>query len=129
MNELNKVFVYGTLKVGGVFSKYVEDELTSAIGATIEGTMFNVHDSYPAVIFKGKTKLVGELQEFNDITQVLKICDRIEGFRGEGSQVNLYNRVKVIVTTENDEEVECYAYEFNRSPDTLKKVHSGIWEI
>jgi len=124
-----KFFVYGTLKVGGRFAGIFDSRRLSVKKATVNGTMYSVSKCYPAVKFNNNGIIHGEIHEYVDEKEVQEHFNRIEGFYGENVDYNLYNRVKIKVTNEDGNEVDCYAYEFNKDTATLEKVENGIWEI
>ena len=124
-----KFFVYGTLKKGGYFSKKFDSRRISIEKAITMGTMFNIGNSYPAVLFDGKGTITGEIHEYSDEKEVLKNFDLIEGYDKEGYHNNLYNRKEIQVVTKNGNEVTCVAYEFNRLVLGLKTIKSVTWEI
>ncbi|MBV5347486.1 gamma-glutamylcyclotransferase [bacterium] len=123
-----KVFVYGTLKVGGGFAHRFDKFRVSTKPGKITGTMFNIFNSYPGVVLKGDTIIKGEVHEYVNAAAVEKALDMIEGFRGEGHTGNLYNKSKVVVNT-NDGEEECFMYEYARNTSDIKKVEEGEWQI
>lgn len=122
-----KIWVYGTLKVGGKLSKAFDPYRKSVTPATTKGTMFSV-GWYPGVKFDNSNILYGELHEYSNAGPVEASLDRIEGFRGKDNPANLYNKVKITVQV-GDKEEECLAYEFNRSTHKLEEVLSGTWEV
>jgi len=127
--EKGFVFVYGTLKVGGHFAQSFNHLRLSSIPAKAKGTMYEGSSWFPAVIFGGEKVVIGELHEYEQIDRVLRQLDYIEGYREEGSKHNLYNRRKVVVTTDEGKEVEAYSYEFNHSVESLDIREDGIWPI
>ena len=127
MSEL-KIFVYGTLKVGGHFARRFNDQRVKSKRGTIKGTMFNIGGNFPGVVLNGKNTITGEVHEYSDGKNVESELDRIEGFYAEGHKNNMYNKRKVEVETEDGKE-ECIMYEFAYSTDAAKEVTTGIWEI
>jgi gamma-glutamylcyclotransferase (GGCT)/AIG2-like uncharacterized protein YtfP len=128
MGEECKVFVYGTLKVGGYFSSNVSDLLLNHKPASINAIMYSIDDSYPGIIEGGNSKVKGEVHTFSDKKEALRRMDRIEGYYKEGDANNLYNRVKTTVETEDGDE-EVYTYVFARSIGNYKPIKTGIWKI
>lgn len=122
-----KVFVYGTLKVGGRFAVRFDKFRTSTKVGKIKGTMFNIFDSFPGVILKGDTVIKGEIHEYVNAKNIESQLDLIEGYK-EGHDNNLYNKRKVMAITEDGEE-ECIMYEFARDTTNVKKVETGEWVI
>lgn len=126
--ELLKVFVYGTLKVGGRFAKRFDDLRVSNKSGKIKGTMFNISDSFPGVVLNGEDVIVGEVHEYTEPTEVEKALDRIEGFFKEGHPQNLYNKEVVEVETEDGIE-KCKMYTFAPDTDKYQKIAEGTWKI
>ena len=126
MNETLKVFVYGTLKVGGKFAVRFDEVRKTVAPAIAKGTLFNV-GWFPAAIFGGDTEIVGEFHEYTDPDRVASMFDSIEGCHGE-SPNNLYNR-KTVEVLVNGKPVKCLAYEFNKDTTDMEVVETGIWEI
>jgi gamma-glutamylcyclotransferase (GGCT)/AIG2-like uncharacterized protein YtfP len=123
-----KIWVYGTLKVGGRFAKGFDNKRLSVIKAVTKGVMYNV-GYFPAVIFDSENILHGELHEYAKTKQIIKRFDAIECFYGDYDRYYLYNRVIIEVVTSEGTTEQCYAYAFNRDIKNLKKITTGIWEI
>jgi gamma-glutamylcyclotransferase (GGCT)/AIG2-like uncharacterized protein YtfP len=124
-----KIFVYGTLKVGGRLSQPFNEVRRSVVPATVKGTMYSVHGSYPAVVLSGDTEIKGELHQYDVETgSVLKHLDAIEGYRPD-DKLNLYNRVEVEVTTAGGKSVKAMMYVFNRSTSGLERLAGGYWPV
>lgn len=130
MVKTGKIFVYGTLKVGGHFAKKFDDLRLTHTPAKIKGKMFAATGWFPAVVADDSSEVIGELHEYKDFNNLLKMLDRIEGFYGSGNPKNLYNRTTVLVQTEDASiEEEVTVYMFNQPTTGLKEIKSGIWEI
>lgn len=127
MSDTLRVWVYGTLKVGGKFSPRFDEKRLSSQPAIAMGTMYNITGWYPGVKFDGKNELQGEIHEYKDKEEVEHAFDSIEGCMGDNPN-NLYNKVKITALV-NGEPVECISYEFNRSLDNAQVVESGFWEL
>lgn len=105
--ETTKVFVYGTLKVGGAFASRFDDFRISSKRAVAKGSMYDL-GGCPAAHFWDEGEIVGEIHEYINPNKVLRHFDRIEGYQ-KGREYNLYNRIKI-----NVEGQECWTYEFAR---------------
>ena len=125
-----KVFVYGTLKVGGHFAANFNGVRLSSKKATILGTMFSIDGRFPGVVLEGDTIIQGEIHEYDQFKQVLQGLDSIEGYsvRGEKDH-NLYNRSIITANAEDGEEVDVWVYTFNQATDGYDEVESGEWVI
>lgn len=125
---MKKFFVYGTLKEGGRLSgpvvRFREGDIKKA---TIVGTMFSVHGSYPAVVLEGNNIIHGELHEYDE--QAVPIMDQIEGYGGPDCPHNLYNRGEVEVTLEDGTKDVATVYTFARPTNDLKVIGEGVWKI
>ena len=130
--DILRVFVYGTLKAGGRLSGSVAGDRISSKAAIAKGSMFNVGGgAYPAVLFDGKSDVIGEVHEYVNAQKCLQSMDRIEGFSGEIKAMgegNLYNRIEVEVDIDG-EKVKCSTYEYNNSTSHMSQIPNGIWEI
>ena len=128
MSNYLKVFVYGTLKVGGRFAKKFDEVRLSTKTGTIQGTMFNINKSFPGLVLGSNTDITGEVHKYKRPEEVEKAMDMIEGFRGENDPHNLYNKAEVEVET--DEGVEtCKVYVFARDTADFEEVVDGVWEL
>jgi gamma-glutamylcyclotransferase (GGCT)/AIG2-like uncharacterized protein YtfP len=122
-----KVFVYGTLKVGGRFANRFDKHRTSVRVGKVKGDLYSLV-SYPGAKLGGDSVITGEVHTYTEPTEVEAALDRIEGFIGPGHKHNLYNKRTVQVDTDDGVEI-CTMYELAGSVNTLKKVDNGIWEI
>ena len=121
-------FVYGTLKVGGLFATQFDDFRINSVNAEIEGYDLFDLGSFPG-IKPGNGKVIGELHEYRNPEEVTKNMDRIEGYQPELKD-GMYLRRRVSVKTEDGKIKETNIYVFNlRIPDRAKKITSGIWKL
>jgi len=124
-----KVFVYGTLKVGGSNANPYDMVRVSSKKAYTLGHLFNVNNHFPAAIFGSeKSRIYGEIHEYSDPEETQTRLNRLEGCREENDPNNLYNH-KTIEVFSNGEVESCLAYEFNREVNNLPIIPSGVWEI
>ena len=122
-------FVYGTLKVGGFYANNFDRLRKSSVKAKIKGTMFNVHNHYPAVVPSEVDEVQGELHYYDSEDEVTQAMDRIEGYsKGHGSK-NLYVRKRVDVELEDGSTIQASTYFFNRDTEKLTKVADGVWNV
>ncbi len=126
MNEL-KVFVYGTLKVGGRFAKRFDSVRTSTKKGIIKGTLYDL-GSFPGVKLGADTEVIGEVHTYTNAKEVEASLDRIEGFFKEDHPHNLYNKRLVQVTTDDGIET-CLMYEFAKDAKKFTKIEEGIWQV
>lgn len=123
-----KVFVYGTLKVGGRFSEILDKYRVDAKKARVDG--FDLLDLgwFPGAIV-GNGYIYGEIHKYKNQEAVLKILDRIEGYDPRDRSNSLYTRQYVKVEMANGKTEDAIMYVFNRSVKHPKKIKSGVWEI
>lgn len=128
---ITKVFVYGTLKVGGKLDREsLAKRRTSVVTATIVGKLYDA-GWYPAVKLGGKSVVHGEVHEFGkkDISSIVETMDRIEGYNSrEKDERNLYVRRIVIAKSKDGEKMKAYVYEFSSDLPEKRRVKSGVWE-
>jgi len=124
------VFVYGTLKVGGFYAEEFNHVRLSSKPAQIEGILLDL-DVFPGIKTGVDGCVYGEIHEYDQFEDVVRNMDVIEGYFGPESEHNLFKRIKVIATDENEKEMEVIAYEFAQDlPDEKERVvESGIWDI
>ena len=131
MDDLNKIFVYGTLKEGGFFARHFDSYRISSERATIKGTMISLGE-FPGIVLQGDGEVVGELHEYSSFDNVLEEIDRIEGCSGENEDPdNLYHRKAIKVLTDSGEK-EAWIYVINT--DQMEILHyevvkNGEWKI
>ena len=133
MDKVNKIFVYGILKVGDGFAEQFDEVRISSKRATLKGTMISF-GIYPGAILQGTKTIIGEIHEYSDFLNVLHHFDTIEGCSGKtGLETDLYHRQVVKVDTDYGQE-DAWVYTINTgnprtSTDYSKVVESGEWEI
>lgn len=128
MSKFLKVFVYGTLKVGGRFAKRFDDVRNNVKTGTIKGTMYNINRSFPGLVLEGDTAIVGEVHEYENAEKVEKALDSIEGYHSQDNPHNLYNKAEIEVDTADGTEV-CKVYVFARETTLFPTVDTGVWEL
>ena len=113
---MNKVFVYGTLKMGFGNHRLLENsELLGEETTDPRYTMVSL-GGFPGVLKGGNTKIHGEVYAVNELT--MKHLDRLEGYP------NFYNR-KTIETKYGD----AWIYYLPRDQYLgYCKVEDGVWK-
>ena len=122
-----RLFVYGSLKFGEInhhriFAGY-DIKITSA---WTYGELYDL--GYFPALTEGNNKVYGELIEFNNL-EILVRVDSLEGYRGENSNFNLYDRMEIIVFTDKNE-FTAWAYFLNKSKIIESDgdlIISGVW--
>ena len=124
---MHRIFVYGTLKQGfgnhdRIFGGY-DIKITPA---WTYGKLYDL--GYFPALTEGNNKVYGELIEF-DNPAILKRVDYLEGYRGENSNYNFYERRDIQVFTDKNE-VRAWAYFLNKSKIIEfdgELITSGVW--
>lgn len=132
MKNSGHVFVYGTLKKGGYYSHGFNKERVSVTPAKmVGGTMYNL-GGFPGLVLGGNDIVNGELHLYKEFSKVVRRLDRIEGFRKQNYECNLYNKHVVEVETQDGRTVKAMVYTINTHRINLKgceKVENGTWLI
>lgn len=140
--KLDKVFVYGTLKIGGYFDRRKEYAINrmqrlNVQDAFIVGAVMYDLGGYPAITATERAEKIvyGELHTFSDIDSVLQRFDRIEGYRPDNEDMSFYIRKEVDVHTKNgDGSTKAYAYFMSPRYTEIALgnkpiLENGVWEI
>ena len=126
---MQKFFVYGSLKCGEMNHDRIFGGFD--IKVTPAWTYGKLYDlGYFPALTEGNNKVYGELIEFDNL-EILKRVDNLEGYRGENSNYNFYERREIQVFSDINE-VRAWAYFLNKckiieSDGDL--ITSGIWSI
>lgn len=127
-----KVFVYGTLKVGGLFVNDSLDSNRKSVSHAVmdNATLYNLLEAFPGVITGQGGQVKGEIHEYVDPDTVLKIMDIIEGYDRHNKEESLFLR-KIGVVKNNDtggnEEVVFYEFNEKYMPKKAKIIENGEW--
>ena len=112
----DQIFVYGTLRRGGVLSDRWPAAPLDVRPAWCRGKLYHGSE-YPAMV-EGDDRVGGELWRFGlpELPGVLEMLDRVEGFQQPG-EPDLYHRVRVEVWDESDRSRGiAWAYRFAQDP-------------
>ncbi|RLF86848.1 hypothetical protein DRN34_02880, partial [Thermococci archaeon] len=112
-DKVKKVFVYGTLKVGGYFAEGLDKVRKNSAPAKTTGKLINIDNRFPGLI-DGEGVVHGEIHEYNQFDRVLTVMDNIEGYIKRDPDNSLYKRRIIEVETESGDMEEVYAYFFNQ---------------
>ncbi|MFW5927734.1 MAG: gamma-glutamylcyclotransferase family protein [Thermoplasmatota archaeon] len=136
--ETVKVFVYGTLKIGGSLTNNTLEKRRLGVNeAILNSAVLCDLGPFPGVLLKdeaeeeeGLSKVYGELHVYSDPKAVLDTMDAIEGYNKNNVKDSLFIRRKVFV--ENIEKMqteEAYMYEINNKylPAKVSVLGSGKW--
>ena len=131
MKNTGWVFVYGSLKVGGYFSRAFDRQRKFAIPASVKGTLLNL-SSFPGLILGGEKEVQGELHLYKDFHKVVREMDYIEGYRKRNDLGNLYHKQVINVKMDDYKTVRALVYTLNTdriSTFGCAIVESGEWPI
>ena len=124
---MHRLFVYGSLK----FSENNHNRIFSGydIKITSAWTFGELYDlGYFPALTDGNNKVYGELIEFNNL-EILTRVDSLEGYRGENSIYNFYERRIIQIFTDKNE-FTAWAYFLNKSKiieSDGELITSGVW--
>lgn len=130
---IDKVFVYGSLRTRCYnYEKYLKDKVKYFQRAIIEGKLYHIENKgYPAAIH-GEGIVYGELMEFYDYKEVIKILDDLEEYNENNINNSMYIREKVEVTLLDGSKEIAYVYIYNKECkenklDKLIEVPNNDW--
>ncbi|MBS4172772.1 gamma-glutamylcyclotransferase family protein [Bacillus sp. FJAT-49736] len=119
-----KVFVYGTLRKGGTNEHFLKGAVCISDQCWTFGELHDTGLGYPAIKHHPSEKVYGEIYEVDD--DVLMQLDELEDYR-EGDENNLYDRIKAIAYTKEDE-TEVFVYlGGNQLFEKSKLIAHGDW--
>lgn len=125
---VRQVFVYGTLKRG--FSRYYLPTLMRlrrrVEPAELAGALYDL-GTYPGLKLEGEGVVHGEIHLFDQIAQVLRTLDVLEGYYGEGKPANLFVRTLVEARDLRGRRRYCWAYVLAGTAPAEKLMASGEW--
>lgn len=127
------IFVYGTLKQGEINHFLLAPHVYSIERGSIRGTLYDAGD-FPALV-EGTGQVHGQIIHVkdDDLTSVLTVLDRLEGYRPENEEHSLYLRRVIEVTTTGGATSPAFAYFYNPAhptmppPAMLIHLASGEW--
>ena len=124
---MHRLFVYGSLKFGEInHNRIFAGFDIKIIPAWTFGELYNL--GYFPALTDGNNKVYGELIEFDNL-EILTRVDSLEGYRGENSIFNFYDRKEIIVYI-NENEITTWAY-FLKICKIIESdgelITSGVW--
>ena len=126
-----KIFVYGTLKIGGLFSDEFNKFRLDVKPAILNEYLMFDFGKFPGIVHsKGSiSKVYGELHTYSEPKNVLELMDYIEGYYPDNKGASLFLRKPVKVLSEA-EKVKAYTYVFASFSATrsFKLIKDGIWK-
>jgi gamma-glutamylcyclotransferase (GGCT)/AIG2-like uncharacterized protein YtfP len=121
VNRLETVFVYGTLRHGEYNHTVAEPFIVRTEPGVVRGYLYDV-GPYPALVLDANGRdIIGEWLTVTE--EGLKAMDRLEGYRGSGSN-NFYERVWV---RDAYSEQEGWVYVWHNSKG-YPEIFSGDWK-
>lgn len=140
--QLNRVFVYGTLKVGGFFAQGFNDDRKEVVPATVRATLYGDRDyrGYP-MLKEGTNVVHGELHTYDNIEDVIQRMDIIEGYSPDDNPEHclfIRKEVKALVSDKDaknqsngyDALFDAWAYFFNLAiPGGAIELTDGVWQM
>lgn len=121
-DQVERLFVYGTLKPGYGNHARIADHVRSARPGTIQGILVDL-GAFPALLH-GKGIVRGVLLVVD--AEALAIADFIEGYHPDQER-SLYVRKKVEVDLDDGDKVDAWTYFYARSEQVqdLPRLHVG----
>ena len=126
-----KIFVYGTLKVGGLFSDEFNRFRLDTKPAFIDSYLMFDFGKFPGIVYsKGSKSMVyGELHTYSDPKSVLELMDYIEGYYPNNKKSSLFLRKYVKVSLESEKvKAFTYVYASFSATKSFKLIKDGIWK-
>jgi len=128
------LFVYGTLSpdLAPVDLLPFVNRLKELGEASIQGTMYDM-GQYPAVLqtHPDSGKVYGRIYRLgnseSEALELLAKFDEYEDFDPRNPAESLFIRREVRASLLDGKEIECWAYFYNRSPGTARKIENGIY--
>lgn len=131
MSSIELLFTYGTLRLGAdnPMQNFLSVRAHWLGQASFQGKLYYCN-GHPAVLPSNhsKDKVIGDLFEVDESTDILKILDRYEGFDPANEEGSLYLRKSKRVSLDKGdkkERLEAWIYIFNRPIDTAVRINSG----
>ncbi len=109
-----KVFVYGSLRNGFFnYDKYLTNKVEESYLGKVKGKLYHMpHKGYPALL-DGEDDVTGEIMSLKDFHKDIIPIDEMEGYFGQNSSKNEYNRVIMDVENLETNSIEqCYVYKY-----------------
>lgn len=120
------IFFYGTLMTP--FNRTARLRMNQHLAfrgtATIEATLFDL-GIYPAAVPTTGGVVRGELYEMLHPTIVLRELDGLEGYHPGEQENSLYTRARTMVTLEDGQTAQAWAYFYNAPLGRAERIESG----
>ncbi|MCG8417518.1 MAG: gamma-glutamylcyclotransferase [Proteobacteria bacterium] len=127
---VDRIFVYGTLRVGMEAHSLIAERVVTSAPATIRGRLIALPPvsteplvvlpvGYPGLVEGHDSTVVGEVLTVARIATVLPMLDDFEG--------DQYERVLRHVTLQNGAQMTAWCYVFTENPLQRRIIESGDW--
>ena len=132
IEPLSALFSYGTLMRGEARHALIADyckikgNVSFALTGTVNGKL-TTNSSFPGLDQSRLGVTYGDLMKFNNILDVLKCADKIEGFKKFGDKDNFFRRTITTVSTGGFEQDLGWVYVFDGSLGS--EIVSNDWRI
>ncbi|MFP4494273.1 MAG: gamma-glutamylcyclotransferase [Puniceicoccaceae bacterium] len=127
-----RVFVYGTLKPGGLYwPRFCAGRVRAVRGARVRGRLYDLDAGYPALRIGGTEWVRGVVLDLAG-PEVLRGIDRLEGFEpGRAEDRNEYNRRRTEAFDPGGEALGCvWTYEMDLrriEASGGRLIPEGVW--
>ena len=128
-DEIERVFVYGTLLRGEAnHDRFCQDAL-GVEPASTTGRLYDLGVGFPAMVSSAFGTVYGEVITFPDINAALAGLDVLEGYHPDRPGQSLYlRRVQTVTLLDSGAEVPAYCYVWRGLlPAGAVPVPSGRW--
>ena len=129
------IFVYGTLMVGERnYIDVLHKNLTHYEDAKVKGKLYYYKkEDYPALM-KGEHWIDGQLFYVNQLHDVLKPLDQIEGYISDNHPNNMYDREVIEVITKTGKSQLAYVYRispnlFQQQQHEFSLISESSWKM
>jgi len=127
MNDVNLLFVYGTLLQGiqSNIAQYFHANSSFLSEGYMQGQLYDL-GMYPGAVFNSESeyKVYGHIFQLKNPISVLKILDEYEGCSPERKQPTEYLRKQIPIFMEN-KKIDCWVYVYNFSVEKKVQIESG----
>jgi len=122
----DRVFVYGTLKRGGIYHSLIAPHVLEVWEGWVPGVLVDL-GAYPGWV-PGPGRVWGEVLRVDRVDEALAKLDDLEDYHGPGRPENLYERVLVKAETATAP-VEAWAYRYRGPTGGRPVVPGGRWPV
>ena len=132
VNSTQYLFCYGTLlrDTAAPSMAALCRRLPRLAVASVRGCLYDL-GTYPGLVLAehcddDQSTVRGEVVAVQSASDWLRL-DSYEGVDHARPERSLYNRIRTIATTDAGQEIECWAYVYNRDLRQAAKIDSGCW--